>query len=85
MKCRKDEFASPRLGAKDANIRDDDGGPSPGHTEHVPRVAALVVADKAADLKEGVAQAIAAIDSGRAMDRLNRLRALARPSETLSP
>jgi len=47
--------------------------------------AALVVADKAADLKEGVAQAIAAIDSGRAMDRLNRLRALARPSETISP
>jgi len=47
--------------------------------------AALVVADKAADLKEGVAQAVAAIDSGRALDRLNRLRALARPSETLSP
>jgi anthranilate phosphoribosyltransferase len=47
--------------------------------------AALVVADKAADLKEGVAQAVAAIDSGRALDRLNRLRALARPSETVKP
>jgi anthranilate phosphoribosyltransferase len=45
--------------------------------------AALVVADKAADLKEGVAQAVAAINSGRALDRLNRLRALARPSETV--
>jgi len=47
--------------------------------------AALVVADKAADLKEGVAQAVAAIDSGHALDRLNRLRALARPSETVKP
>jgi anthranilate phosphoribosyltransferase len=46
--------------------------------------AALVVADKAADLKQGVAQAIAAVDSGRALDRLNRLRALAQPSEILS-
>ncbi len=47
--------------------------------------AALVVADKAIDLKQGVEQAVAAIDSGRALDRLNRLRALARPSETVSP
>ena len=36
--------------------------------------AALVVAGRAADLKEGVGQAAAAIDDGRAAAQLERLR-----------
>lgn len=36
--------------------------------------AALVVGGKAADLKEGVERAVEAIDSGRAVDLLNRMR-----------
>jgi anthranilate phosphoribosyltransferase len=38
--------------------------------------AALIVADKAADLREGVALAAEAIDSGRAREALDRLVAI---------
>jgi anthranilate phosphoribosyltransferase len=41
--------------------------------------AALVVAGRAADLREGVAQAAEAVDSGRAADVLLRAREISRP------
>jgi anthranilate phosphoribosyltransferase len=41
--------------------------------------AALVVAGRAGDLREGVAQAAEAVDSGRAADVLHRAREISRP------
>jgi anthranilate phosphoribosyltransferase len=47
--------------------------------------ASLVVADRAGDLREGVALAARAIDDGAASERLAKLRALARAPEAVAP
>ncbi len=46
--------------------------------------AALVVAGQAEDLREGVARAAEAVDSGAARDRLERLRRLAGVPEAVA-
>jgi anthranilate phosphoribosyltransferase len=47
--------------------------------------ASLVVADRAGDLREGVAIATRAIDDGAASERLAKLRALAKAPEAVAP
>lgn len=77
----RDELRGGTAAENAARVRGILGGTSDGGGRRVVLLnaaAALVAGDAAADLREGVALAAEAVDSGRALDRLDRLVELSR-------